>query len=480
MTSSFCTIFVACGLTSLVAGETRAADPPLWLRDLDAAKSDAKAPSKDLFLLFTGIGWCKPCMDFDRKVLTQTTFLDGVRKDYVLVELDHTFGETPAEKDRQARFEALEKRYLIHGFPTVVLADSGGMPYAVMTGYESEVPATLAWIAKARAARERRDGEFRAASGVERAKRLHQGIQAVSGLLGTLEERGDDPVLVYLKDQVAEIDRLDPGGEFGKVYDTRRAERDRWTARQAVFRRLDDLGAAKDFSGAIKLIDETVKSTTDRQFRLLLERTRTSFLDREHKEDEALLHIRRILSQSDLTADERYHWMFDEARYLFRLGRVEEGVAVWDRCIAAADTPEKRVRRLDWKAQMIPLKTHRELKMAAWRACRGEAPRGSDKWLLATYFLAEDARKAGKPREALVLFHEELDFDHSDWTMTQIVECHLDLGESEKAREWLDKAEIEAARSKSSPREGDKQAAIRVETRVKELRARLKSEKGPN
>ena len=384
--------FLGCVLiVGFGTGSTQGADPLIWLRGLESAKVETRASGKDLFLLFTGVGWCQPCMDFDRKVLKQPAFLDQVRKEYALVEFDHTFGDTPAEKDRQSRFAVLEKKYLINAFPTVVLADSGGTPYAVMTGYEGDVPAMLDWIAKAGSPGPA-DREFRAG-------RLHQGIQAVAGLLATLEERGDDPVLVYYKDKIAEIARLDAGGA-GKVYDDRRAARDRRLAEQAVFDRVRKFDEAKDYRGAVAFLDEALKTATDRAMRSRLEHVRVNCLERDHRDEEALASVRESLRRTELTADERYQFMFHEAANLFRLGRVDAGIAVWDRCIAAADTPEKRVRRLDWKASMIPIKTHRELKMAAWRACRTEAPRGSDQWMTATYFLADDARKAGRTRRA--------------------------------------------------------------------------------
>jgi thioredoxin-related protein len=465
-------------LLGLCAARARAADAPVWLRDLDAGKAEANAAGKDLFLLFTGVGWCEYCMILDREVLKQPTFLEQVRKTYTLVELDFTFGDTPAEKEREARFKALQKEYLVNGFPTVVLADADGTPYAVVTGYEpkSGVGAMLEQIARGRAARDERDREFRAAAasdGVDRAAHLHQGIRAVAGQLGTLEERGDDPVLSYYKAQVAEVARLDARGEIRKAYERRRAERDRWVAGQAVFNRLREFDAANDYRGAITFLDEALKTAEGRTIRFRLERARHNFLERDRRYDEALQGIRQMLGRDDLSADERDQLMFREAVNLFNLGRVEEAVAVFDRRIANADTLDKRVRRMNWKASLIPSKTHRDLKLAAWRACRDAAPRGGEEWLEATYFLADEMRKAGRPRDALALFHESLAVERSAGLMTHIAECHLDLGESDQAREWIDRAEAEAAKLKASPRQGEQQAAARVEARVKQLRERL-------
>jgi hypothetical protein len=57
--------------------------------------------------------------------------------------------------------------------------------------------------------------------------------------------------------------------------------------------------------------------------------------------------------------------------------------------------------------------------------------------------------------------------------MTQIAECHIDLGEPDRAREWLGRAAADAAKLKASPRQGDQQQGERAEKRIKVLRGKL-------
>jgi len=40
---------------------SHAADGPNWFRDFDEAQAAAKNSGKDLFVLFTGHGWCGAC-----------------------------------------------------------------------------------------------------------------------------------------------------------------------------------------------------------------------------------------------------------------------------------------------------------------------------------------------------------------------------------------------------------------------------------
>ena len=103
------------------------------------------------------------------------------------------------------------------GFPTVVLADADGLPYAIWTGYLSGDwrDAGSGDDQAVQTARTLRDRNFRlatATTGRERAEHLHQGITAVAGLPGSLDDRGDDPVLVFYKPQVEEIRKADGDG----------------------------------------------------------------------------------------------------------------------------------------------------------------------------------------------------------------------------------------------------------------------------
>lgn len=71
-----------------------------WLRDMEVAKAQAAAKGQDLLIIFTGRGWCQPCEIFDRRVVQQQEFADGVAPHYVCVEFDMNFGESDEELER--------------------------------------------------------------------------------------------------------------------------------------------------------------------------------------------------------------------------------------------------------------------------------------------------------------------------------------------------------------------------------------------
>jgi thioredoxin-related protein len=469
-------------VVSLFAGASPAEEKAVWLGDLDAAKQEAKRSHRDLLIVFTGKGWCYPCQLLDREVLSQPAFVKSAQGDYVLVEFDCTYGDTKEDKARARRDRRLQERYLVHGFPTVILADADGVPYAMRTGYArgTGVTASLAMIRLSQLARAQRDGSFRlaaAATGRERAEHLHRGITAVAGLLGSLEERGDDPVLVFYKPQVEEIRQADGAGT-GKVwgrYEARRKERDRWVAREAVFSKLKDFDA-KDYRGAIAYLDEQIKKAGDRDLQWRLETTRQVYLEWDQQHDKALTNARRLLQRPDLSDKDREMLLDREAYNLHNLGRIDDLLDQYDRRIAAArgDT-RKTLTLLRERAQWLHYYDRPKQAEAAWRAYRAATQPGSEEWLLATQGLAGQLRKAGQHRAALELVDECLKVNKAAGLLLDAAESHLALGEQERARACLDEAEAAARPLASSRSELDAKIFAAIQHRLKALRAQCDS-----
>lgn len=469
-------------VASLLASASSAEEKAVWLRDLDAAKQEAMRSHKDILIVFTGKGWCSPCQLLEREVLTQPAFVRRACGDYVLVELDFTYGDTKEEEARALRFRNLQERYLVRGFPTVVLADADGVPYAIRTGYAQGIGVTpsLVMIKLAQTARTLRDRNFRlatATTGRERAEHLHQGITAVAGLLGSLEDRGDDPVLVFYEPQVEEIRKAD-GTEAGKAwgrYEARRRERDQWVAREAVFSRLKEFDA-KDERGAIAYLDEQIKKPGDRDLHWRLEWTRQVYLEWDHQHETALTNARRLLKSPDLSEKNRELLLDREAYNLHNLGRVDELLAHYDRRMAAArGDSRKSLALLRDEARWISYHNRPEQAQAAWRGYRTAARPGSEDWLDATQGLAEQLRKAGRHRAALELLDECLKVNEVAGLLLDAAESHLALGEKEQAQACLNKAEAAARPLEGSRNELDARTFAVIQCRLKALRAQCGS-----
>jgi S1-C subfamily serine protease len=102
-----------------------------WLQDLEAAKQRAARENKDLFILFDGSDWCGWSIKLAQEVLFQPAFRQRFDPQYILVLID--FPQTPAGKaqvQNAQRNEAVQEHYRVYSYPTVVLADAQGRPYA--------------------------------------------------------------------------------------------------------------------------------------------------------------------------------------------------------------------------------------------------------------------------------------------------------------------------------------------------------------
>lgn len=179
-----------------------------WLRDVDHARTIAAETDREVFVLFTGRGWCQPCEMLDQLLFHDAEFVARLQELCVPVELDFNFGDSNSEKVREARFRNWAKRYLVLGYPTMVFMDSDGQPFFVAQ-YPVGKPADfMARIEKAISRKKLRDKLFAYAESSEgslRAQQLHAGILAVAQQLTTIKERHDDPVLTYYADEVVAI-----------------------------------------------------------------------------------------------------------------------------------------------------------------------------------------------------------------------------------------------------------------------------------
>ena len=130
-------LWCSAGLCALRVEAAGPATGPAWIRDFAAGQRQARAERKELFVLLTGHGWCYNCELLDREVFQKPEFARHVSPDFVLVEIDFTYGESEQEKQRERVDRQLQKRFLSPGVPVVLLLDREGVPYAyAVDGYE--------------------------------------------------------------------------------------------------------------------------------------------------------------------------------------------------------------------------------------------------------------------------------------------------------------------------------------------------------
>ena len=175
------TVALCLSVVSLSAAEA-------WLTDLDEGIKLAKAEKKAILVDFTGSDWCGWCIRLKKEVFDQKEFA-AVTKDFVLVELDYPQKKKQSPEEK-AKNQALAKKFSIEGFPTIMLLDSSGEPFA-QTGYQAGGPVKyLAHLDELRKANTPEGRQAFAQTKKDEAAVAAYG-EELSGIVGPLMEKKD-------------------------------------------------------------------------------------------------------------------------------------------------------------------------------------------------------------------------------------------------------------------------------------------------
>ena len=184
------------------------AEDKLWLSDFEKAKQTAATEGRDLLMDFTGSDWCSWCIKLHKEVFDLDAFKAAAPKNFVLVELDFPNDKSKLSQETQEQNAKLQTQFAIQGYPSIVLADAGGRPYA-QTGYQAGgAEAYLKHLDELRAVKTKRDEAWKkaeGAQGTEKAKFLADGLKALD----------PDLAAVHYKPVIDEIAKLDPKDETG-------------------------------------------------------------------------------------------------------------------------------------------------------------------------------------------------------------------------------------------------------------------------
>jgi thioredoxin-related protein len=265
-------------MVSILAGAAFAGGEG-WTSDFAAAKKEAAESKKDLLIDFTGSDWCGWCIKLVDEVFKHDAFKTGVKDKFVLVEIDFPNDKSKLTPETQKQNEELGKTYAVQGYPTILLTDSDGKPYAA-TGYQAGGPESyVKHLDKLRENKAARDAAFKAAAsaqGVEKAKALVSALKVMK-----LE---DEVVSKFYGDIVEQIKAADPKDESGFAKAS--------AAKQRIAKFQEELSALaekQDFEGALTLTDKTIQEggfESDETQQLML--TRAMIFAQLKKFDEAL------------------------------------------------------------------------------------------------------------------------------------------------------------------------------------------------
>jgi len=116
---------LAIGLIACCALLRAGAEELQWLTDLPKAQAQAKKENKLVMMDFTGSDWCGWCIKLNKEVFSKPEFSEYAKKNLVLVEVDFPRKKELSQDQKKAN-QALQEKYKIQGYPTIVVLNSEG------------------------------------------------------------------------------------------------------------------------------------------------------------------------------------------------------------------------------------------------------------------------------------------------------------------------------------------------------------------
>ena len=131
---------------SLLANASMALAAAGWSNNYPTALAQAKAENKPMLVNFTGSDWCGWCIKLKNDVFSTPAFKKFAQNEVVLMEADFPQGHQLPQAVQEQN-DALQARYRVEGFPTLVLVDPNGKEIDRNVGYlEGGPEAMINWI----------------------------------------------------------------------------------------------------------------------------------------------------------------------------------------------------------------------------------------------------------------------------------------------------------------------------------------------
>lgn len=319
-----------------------------WMIDFEAAKKKALAEDKQILLEFTGSDWCPPCKMLKQEVLSQEVFLSEAKKKFILVELDFPKDKSKMTPETIAQNELLQKRYLVSGFPAILLLDSKGRPYA-QTGYQpGGAKAYVRHLNELHAGLAKRNKNFTQAEsleGVEKAKALFSGLDGISQKFYSLYPK--------VSKEIIALDPEDTTG-FATLQNRAIAEvavEDAINLAYTQGKSAEAISAIDDFLKNFKLEDdERIKYEE-----LKLKITIGNAMQKSHV-DKVISAIDAFISEQKLTSEHQQHIIGMKIEPLIIAQRFDEAAQAIDQLIAIAPQSEAARYATGFKPRLNQMK----------------------------------------------------------------------------------------------------------------------------
>lgn len=298
-----------------------------WITSFEEAKARAQAKNKDILVNFTGSDWCTWCIRLAQEVFSQPGFAGYAKEKFVLVEADFPQNQQGQPEAIDPQHEELANQYDFQGFPTIMLFDSQGRPFA-QTGYQPGGPdAYTAHLEEFRMARVDRDTAFAAAEKLKGAERASKLDEALSNLPSDLLFPAYEPV-------VKEIIKLDSDdkAQVGSQYKDRLAQHQFMTRIQAIEKRIPDAENPDEILAEIASVAKEFGDDPRRAF--ITTMFQISVLNYYDRIDEVLAVAAEALKKESLDDDYRADLFMTQLRILNQAERQKDALTIADDAIA--------------------------------------------------------------------------------------------------------------------------------------------------
>ncbi|MGY8687383.1 MAG: hypothetical protein ACKVHP_06565, partial [Verrucomicrobiales bacterium] len=189
-----------------------------------------------------------PSIELEERVFSKKEFAEAASDDFVLVRLDFPRKLYVQSEDLQKKNLEAVALYEVQSYPTVILTDSKGRPYA-STGWKDglNVESFMKILAELHESRKQRDTHLANAAKAEGAAKVPHLVKAITGHTPGI-------VLRFYEPEFREICKLDlenAGGLGSVVFHE---------ASLSMRSKLDGLAEKDDWEGAINVLDEFSKA----------------------------------------------------------------------------------------------------------------------------------------------------------------------------------------------------------------------------
>jgi thioredoxin-related protein len=365
--ATVCTIIAISFSNSVSAQEA-------WKTNVDEALKESKENGKTVVVLFTGTEWCPPCQKMEAEVFTKEEFTKPAIESYELVKLDF-----PRDRSKMPPHnEEWSSRLAVSSFPSVILLDMQGRPFAKTGGYVEGGPENylkhLGELAQVLVTRDEAFDKAEKAEGGEKAQWLDQA-------LATLPE---EFISDHYEDVIKQIVALDSKDELGlrtKYYAAQDKE-----ARKEILAKIAMVSRTLKSDQAIKEIDTALaQMTLPAMMRIQALQMKLGILRKDSRSEDAEKLLDEMIRVEGIDAETRNRLIVQKAYFLVstdasaaaltmleekissqtenmdlfiakgelldRLGKSEQALDAFDQALLSADGDSERI------AEILALKT---------------------------------------------------------------------------------------------------------------------------